>query len=155
MRAALCYCGQHCVIIGKSGRRRADEANAHEAMHAWSGRFVVGAHRRRRAVASAILSPRPVKVVVPFAAGGPLDLVGRAVFDRLSAKLKQTFVMENRTGAGGNIGTDAVAKAAPDGYTLLFVLSGTLTANPAMYRSCRSTWSGICGRSRCWSPAAR
>ena len=42
--------------------------------------------------------------------------------------------MENRTGAGGNIGTDAVAKSAPDGYTLLFVLSGTLTANPAMYR---------------------
>ena len=77
---------------------------------------------------------RPVKVVVPFAAGGPLDFVGRAVFDKLSAKLKQTFVMENRTGAGGNIGTEAVAKAAPDGYTLLLVLSGTLTGNPAMYR---------------------
>jgi len=77
---------------------------------------------------------RPVKVVVPFAAGGPLDLVGRAVFEKLSASLKQPFVMENRTGAGGNIGTEAVAKAAPDGYTLLFVLSGTLTANPAMYR---------------------
>jgi tripartite-type tricarboxylate transporter receptor subunit TctC len=77
---------------------------------------------------------RPVKVVVPFAAGGPLDLVGRAVFERLSERLKQPFVMENRTGAGGNIGTDAVAKAAPDGYALLFVLSGTLTANPAMYR---------------------
>jgi tripartite-type tricarboxylate transporter receptor subunit TctC len=77
---------------------------------------------------------RPVKVVVPFAAGGPLDLVGRAVFEKLSAALKQTFVMENRTGAGGNIGTEAAAKSAPDGYTLLFVLSGTLTANPAMYR---------------------
>ena len=77
---------------------------------------------------------RAVKVVVPFAAGGPLDFVGRAVFDRLSAKLKQTFVIENRTGAGGNIGTDLVAKSAPDGYTLLFVLSGTLTANPAMYK---------------------
>ena len=77
---------------------------------------------------------RPVKVVVPFAAGGPLDLVGRAVFDKLSVNLKQTFVMENRTGAGGNIGTELVAKSPPDGYTLLFVLSGTLTANPAMYR---------------------
>jgi tripartite-type tricarboxylate transporter receptor subunit TctC len=77
---------------------------------------------------------RPVRVVVPFAAGGPLDLVGRAVFEKLSASLKQPFVLENRTGAGGNIGTDAAAKAAPDGYTLLFVLSGTLTANPAMYR---------------------
>ena len=77
---------------------------------------------------------RPVKVVVPFAAGGPLDLVGRAVFDKLSVNLKQTFVMENRTGAGGNIGIELVAKSAPDGYTLLFVLSGPLTANPAMYR---------------------
>ena len=77
---------------------------------------------------------RSVKVVVPFAAGGPLDLVGRAVFDKLSVNLKQTFVMENRTGAGGNIGTELVAKSPPDGYTLLFVLSGTLTANPAMYR---------------------
>jgi tripartite-type tricarboxylate transporter receptor subunit TctC len=77
---------------------------------------------------------RPVKVVVPFAAGGPLDLVGRAVFEKLSERLKQPFVLENRTGAGGNIGTDAVTKAAADGYTLLFVLSGTLTANPALYR---------------------
>lgn len=77
---------------------------------------------------------RAVKVVVPFAAGGPLDLVGRAVFDKVSASLKQPFVLENRAGAGGNIGTEAVAKAAPDGYTLLLVLSGTLTANPAMYR---------------------
>src|SRR5262245_30372428 len=77
---------------------------------------------------------RPVKIVVPFAAGGPLDLVGRAVFEKLSAALKQPFVLENRTGAGGNIGTELVAKSAPDGYTLLFVLSGTLTANPAMYR---------------------
>ena len=98
---------------------------------------------------------RPVRVVVPFAAGGPLDLVGRAVFEKLSASLKQPFVMENRTGAGGNIGTEAVAKAAPDGYTLLFVLSGTLTANPAMYRKLRSTWRRTCGRSRCSPPAPR
>ena len=77
---------------------------------------------------------RPVKVIVPFAAGGPLDLVGRAVAEKLSVRLKQPFVLENRTGAGGNIGTEAAAKAAPDGYTLLLVLSGTLTANPAMYR---------------------
>lgn len=77
---------------------------------------------------------KPVKVIVPFAAGGPLDIVARAVSDKLSASLKQPFVMENRTGAGGNIGTEAAAKAAPDGYTLLIVLSGTLTANPSLYR---------------------
>jgi tripartite-type tricarboxylate transporter receptor subunit TctC len=76
---------------------------------------------------------RPVKVIVPFAAGGPLDLVARALGDKFAANLKQPFVIENRAGAGGNIGTEAAAKAAPDGYTLLMVLSGTLAANPALY----------------------
>jgi tripartite-type tricarboxylate transporter receptor subunit TctC len=77
---------------------------------------------------------RPVKVVVPFAAGGPLDLVARTLSDKLSARLKQPFVIENRVGAGGNIGTEVVAKAVPDGYTLLMVLATTLTANPALYK---------------------
>lgn len=62
---------------------------------------------------------RPVRVVVPFAAGGGADLVARAVSQRLTAQTGQTFVVENRAGGAGNIGTDAVAKAAPDGYTLL------------------------------------
>jgi tripartite-type tricarboxylate transporter receptor subunit TctC len=77
---------------------------------------------------------RPVKVIVPFAAGGPLDIVARAVADKLSASLKQPFIMENRAGAGGNLGTDAAAKAAPDGYTLLMTLSTALTANPSLYK---------------------
>jgi tripartite-type tricarboxylate transporter receptor subunit TctC len=77
---------------------------------------------------------RPVKIVVPFAAGGPVDLAARSVFERVSAKLKQPFVIENRVGAGGNVGTDAVVKAPADGYTLLFTLSGTLTSNPAIYK---------------------
>jgi tripartite-type tricarboxylate transporter receptor subunit TctC len=76
---------------------------------------------------------RPVKVIVPFAAGGPLDLVARGLGDKLAASLKQPFIVENRPGAGGNIGTEAAAKAAPDGHTLLTVLSGTLAANPALY----------------------
>jgi tripartite-type tricarboxylate transporter receptor subunit TctC len=76
---------------------------------------------------------RPVKVIVPFAAGGPLDIVARGVSDKLSASLKQPFIMENRGGAGGNLGTEAAAKAAPDGYTLLMSLSTTLTANPSLY----------------------
>src|SRR5262245_29086527 len=76
---------------------------------------------------------RPVKVIVPFAAGGPLDLVARGLTEKFAASLKQPFVIENRPGAGGNIGTEAAAKAVPDGYTLLMVLSGTLTANPALY----------------------
>jgi tripartite-type tricarboxylate transporter receptor subunit TctC len=77
---------------------------------------------------------RPIKLIVPFAAGGPLDLVGRGLSDKLSASLKQTIVIENRVGAGGNIGTEAAAKSAPDGYTLLLVLSGTLVANPAVFK---------------------
>jgi tripartite-type tricarboxylate transporter receptor subunit TctC len=77
---------------------------------------------------------RPIKVVVPFAAGGPLDLVARTLSDKLSARLKQPFVIENRVGAGGNLGTEVVARAPPDGYTLLMVLATTLTANPALYR---------------------
>ena len=77
---------------------------------------------------------RPVKVIVPFSAGGPLDVVARAVSDKLSASLKQPFVIENRVGAGGNLGTEVVAKATPDGHTLLMVLATTLTANPSLYK---------------------
>ena len=65
---------------------------------------------------------RPVKIVVPFPAGGTSDLMGRAIAEELSKQLKQPFVVENKGGAGGAIGSEQVAKAAPDGYTLL--LSG-------------------------------
>jgi tripartite-type tricarboxylate transporter receptor subunit TctC len=75
----------------------------------------------------------PVRIVVPFPAGGPLDFLGRLLSDRLSVRLKQPFVIENRPGANGNIGTDSVAKAAADGQTLLLVLGSTLTVNPALY----------------------
>jgi tripartite-type tricarboxylate transporter receptor subunit TctC len=71
---------------------------------------------------------------VPFPAGGPLDLLGRAMSDKLAASLKQPFVVENRVGAGGNTGSDVAAKSAPDGHTLLLVLSSTLTVNPALYQ---------------------
>ncbi|MGH6768749.1 MAG: Bug family tripartite tricarboxylate transporter substrate binding protein [Xanthobacteraceae bacterium] len=77
---------------------------------------------------------RPIRLIVPFAAGGPTDLVGRSLGEKLTASLGQPIVVENRTGAGGNIGTEAAAKSAPDGYTLLLVLSGTLVANPAVFK---------------------
>ena len=87
------------------------------------------------AVAQAQTYPsRPVKVIVPFAAGGPLDIVVRAVSEKLSASLKQPFIIENRVGAGGNIGADAAAKSPPDGYTLLMTLGTAITANPSLYR---------------------
>src|SRR6266566_2767265 len=62
---------------------------------------------------------KPVRVVVPFPPGGGVDFVARTVAQRLGDTMKQTFVIENRTGASGMIGADAVAKSAPDGYTLL------------------------------------
>jgi tripartite-type tricarboxylate transporter receptor subunit TctC len=78
---------------------------------------------------------RPIKLVVPFAAGGPGDIIARAIGDKLSASLKQPFVIENRPGAGGNVGTEVLAKAAPDGHTLGIVLNSILTVNPSVYRT--------------------
>ena len=60
---------------------------------------------------------KPVKIVVPFPAGGPLDFTARLLADKLAASMKQPFLVENRSGVSGNIGTEAAAKAAPDGYT--------------------------------------
>jgi tripartite-type tricarboxylate transporter receptor subunit TctC len=74
-----------------------------------------------------------VKLVIPFVAGGPLDITARAIADKLSTSLKQPIVIENRPGAGGNIGTEVIARAAPDGYTLGIVLGTTLTVNPSLY----------------------
>src|SRR5262249_3596476 len=71
---------------------------------------------------------RPVKFVVPFGAGGPADVYARVLAQHLSEETKQTFLVEDRPGAGSVIGTDAVAKAAPDGYTRL-ILSNTPPPN--------------------------
>jgi tripartite-type tricarboxylate transporter receptor subunit TctC len=74
---------------------------------------------------------RAVRVIVPFGAGGPADVYARVIAQHLSEQLKQTFVVEDRPGAGSIIGTDAVAKSAPDGYTLL-VMSNTHTTNESL-----------------------
>jgi tripartite-type tricarboxylate transporter receptor subunit TctC len=74
---------------------------------------------------------RPVRLIVPFAVGGPADIFGRFVGAKLSETLGQPFVIENRPGAGAVVGTDAVAKSAPDGYTLL-VMSNTHTVNETL-----------------------
>lgn len=70
---------------------------------------------------------RPIRVIVPFPAGGVVDLVTRAVTDRLAVTLKQPFIVEARPGANGNIGTEAAARSAPDGYTLLAATPATVT----------------------------
>jgi len=74
----------------------------------------------------------PVKVVVPFAAGGPTDVMARLIAQKLSENLKQQFYVENHPGAGGNIGMTQVARATPDGYTIL-VASSSFTVNPSLY----------------------
>src|SRR5262245_2671806 len=76
-------------------------------------------------------SKQPVRVIVPFGAGGPADVFARVVAQHLQEALKQSFVVEDRPGAGSIIGTDAVAKSAPDGYTLL-VMSNTHTTNESL-----------------------
>jgi tripartite-type tricarboxylate transporter receptor subunit TctC len=74
---------------------------------------------------------KPVRMIVPFGAGGPADVFARVIAQHLSEELKQSFVIEDRPGAGAIIGTDAVAKSAPDGYTLL-VMSNTHTTNESL-----------------------
>jgi tripartite-type tricarboxylate transporter receptor subunit TctC len=78
---------------------------------------------------------RPVKVVAAVVAGSTGDLVARAVAERLSASLMQTFVVENKPGAGGNLGAEFVAKAPADGHTLLVAIGTTLTVNPNIYKA--------------------
>jgi len=77
---------------------------------------------------------KPVRMVVPFPAGGPADLVARLLASALPETLGQPIVIENRGGAGGNIGTAAVGRAAPDGYTILLTTSGFM-CNPSLYKN--------------------
>ena len=91
------------------------------------------------AVAPAVLAQpypaKPVKIVVPFAAGGAVDILTRVLSEKLAPALGQQIVVEPMVGAGGNIGSAAVAKAAPDGYTLLMATTGTHTINPGLYKN--------------------
>ncbi|HSJ41887.1 MAG TPA: tripartite tricarboxylate transporter substrate-binding protein, partial [Xanthobacteraceae bacterium] len=85
--------------------------------------------------ASAVDYPvRPIKLVVPYAAGGPTDVLGRLVADYLGRDLKQTVIVENKPGAQGAIGAEAVARADPDGYTLFVAAGSIIVLNPMLYK---------------------
>ncbi len=78
---------------------------------------------------------RPIQVIVPFAGGSASDVVTRLLLNEMSKSLGQQFVVDNRPGAGGNTGTAAATKAAPDGYTLLMSTSGPLAANKTLFKT--------------------
>ena len=103
---------------------------------------------RRRLLAAAAASPwllagahaqawpaRPVRLVVPFPPGSSPDLIARLIAEPLGAALGQSIVIDNKPGAGGNLGTGLVAKSEPDGYTLLFTIQGPLVTAPMLSKS--------------------
>jgi tripartite-type tricarboxylate transporter receptor subunit TctC len=87
------------------------------------------------AVAADNYPAKPIRLIVPFPPGGPADALARLVGEKMAASLGKAVVVENRPGAGGNIGMEVGAKAAPDGYTLVLAPAGNLTVNPSLYRS--------------------
>src|SRR6187402_2748486 len=77
---------------------------------------------------------KPIRFVVPFVAGGPTDIQGRMLGEKLGQRLGQQVVVDNRGGAGGNIGMEITVKAPPDGYTLVIATVGTWAVNPHLYK---------------------
>ncbi|MGE3293363.1 MAG: Bug family tripartite tricarboxylate transporter substrate binding protein [Geminicoccaceae bacterium] len=116
-----------------------------------ANRIALGSSTRRRLLAGGLAAAgiglpsllsaqstypsRPIRMIIAFAAGGGNDRIGRMLADWLSVRLGQPVVVENRTGAGGNIGAEAAAKSEPDGYTLFFGTNGTQSMNQLIFKS--------------------
>ena len=97
--------------------------------------FALGLALTAAAQAQTAWPAKPIRIIVGFAPGGSTDVTARIIAQALSERLGQPVLIENRAGAGGNIGAEATAKADPDGYTLLMATSSTFAANPALYKS--------------------
>src|SRR3954464_4949070 len=95
--------------------------------------LALGALAPSGAMAQSGYPNKPIRLVIPFSPGGVTDVAGRTVADFMSKRLGQQVVPDNRPGASGNIGSQQVATAEPDGYTLLVVLDGTFVINPHLY----------------------
>lgn len=121
-------CTAAAVAPGPGPTRRA-------LLGAAAGAVLAGAAPRVAAQAAAGYPSRPVRVVVPFPAGGGGDTLARLVLGRAGRELGQPIVFENVAGAGGNVGSQAASKAAPDGYTVLYGTNGTFAINHSLYRS--------------------
>ena len=93
---------------------------------------------------------KPIRLVVPFAPGGSSSIVARAFAGEMSKGLGQEIIIDNRPGGAGNIAMEAVAKAEPDGYTLIIGHIGTLAVNPFMFASCPSIPIATLPPFRCW-----
>ena len=102
------------------------------ALAATSSLAAIVPFRTSAQVSGALFPTRPVRIIVPFAAGGALDVITRLVANRLAEAWKQQVVVENRTGAGGNLGAELVARAEPDGYTIMLNAS-SLVVNTFLY----------------------
>src|ERR1700738_3586903 len=82
---------------------------------------------------------KPIRLIVPFPAGGPNDIIARVIGQRMSELIKQPVLIDNRGGQGGVLGTDAVAKANPDGYTIAISSAGALAISPSMEKAAYDT----------------
>src|SRR5215510_14197755 len=124
---------RHAIVFIKSGRNAMDAQHRRPAI--LTGIVVAFALGSAGVKAEDKYPSRPVRIVVSFSAGGPTDTVARVMGAKMGDLLGQQFVVENKVGAGGNIGADLVAKAAPDGYTLLMATVSTHAINPGLYKN--------------------
>src|SRR6185295_8695836 len=128
VRASYDYLGQLRMSGGKA------MSTAHLTFTQWlAGAALALALIPGPAFAQPRYPSKPVRLIAPFAPGGLVDVLSRAVADKLKAPLGQPVIVDNRPGAGGNIGAAVVAKADPDGYTLLMSSAGILTINQYIY----------------------